>query len=113
MGSEFRLTAPLQRIVLALLRHGEEPQYGLSLGKEVGLRSGTVYPLLARLEGMGWVTSAWEKADPSAIGRRLRRYYCLTHLGLEQASRMREELVVAVGLEAPTKRRAKNREVVT
>lgn len=50
-----------------------------------GLPSGTVHPILARLETVGWLTSRWEDIDPRAEGRPARRYYQLTPDGLELA----------------------------
>lgn len=67
----------------------EEPQairYGLELGALTGLASGTIHPVLARLEGAGWVESEWEEIDPSSLGRPRRRLYRLTVAGAEQAS---------------------------
>jgi PadR family transcriptional regulator PadR len=67
----------------------EDPQaarYGLELGAFTGLASGTIHPVLARLEGAGWVESEWEGVDPSSVGRPRRRFYRLTAAGVEQAS---------------------------
>ena len=67
----------------------EDPQavrYGLELGACTGLASGTIHPVLARLEGAGWVESEWEEIDPSSVGRPRRRFYRLTVAGVEQAS---------------------------
>ena len=47
--------------------------------------SGTVHPIPARLEALGWVESRWEDIDPKAEGRPARRYYRITALGAEQA----------------------------
>jgi len=64
-------------------------RYGLDLAKGAGLKSGTIYPILARLERDGLLTSAWERIDPSVEGRRPRRYYVLTGVGERVA---REEI---------------------
>jgi PadR family transcriptional regulator, regulatory protein PadR len=67
----------------------EDPQavrYGLELGASTGLASGTIHPVLARLEGAGWVESEWEEIDPVSVGRPRRRFYRLTAAGVEQAS---------------------------
>jgi len=61
--------------------------YGLELSRKAGLASGTIYPLLRRLEVSGWVTSAWEDVDPSAEGRPRKRLYTLTGEG-ERAARL-------------------------
>lgn len=77
-------------IVAAVLRHFlEDPskdKYGLELMKATGLPSGTLYPVLARLEGTGWLISGREVAAPTTKGRPPRRYYRLTALGATQAA---------------------------
>ena len=50
-----------------------------------GLPSGTIHPILGRLERLGWVESRWEDIDPSQAGRPARRYYRLTTDGIERA----------------------------
>lgn len=57
--------------------------WGLQVIRDTGLAAGSVYPILARLETAGWVTSEWEDR-PDHSGPR-RRYYCLTPLGHTQA----------------------------
>jgi PadR family transcriptional regulator PadR len=57
--------------------------YGLEVGKAAGLPSGSIYPLLMRLEQAGWLTSDWEDVDPKAAGRPRRRLYQLTGQGAE------------------------------
>jgi len=65
--------------------------YGLELGAAAGLKSGTIYPLLARLEKAGWLESEWEDVDPSVVGRPRRRLYRLTGHGLKMATDAAEE----------------------
>jgi hypothetical protein len=57
----------------------------VEIGAAAGLPSGTVHPILARLETVGWLTSRWEEIDPRAEGRPARRYYHLTPDGAELA----------------------------
>jgi PadR family transcriptional regulator, regulatory protein PadR len=78
-----RMTAPLQRVLRAFLEDPAAPRYGYDLMKAAGLPSGTLYPLLARLEDRKLVTSAWE--TPQAGGERPRRYYQLTGEGIRVA----------------------------
>lgn len=54
-------------VLAALLRRGQSWHYGYDLLKETGLKSGTLYPILARLKGGGWLQEKWEK--PAAPGR--------------------------------------------
>jgi PadR family transcriptional regulator PadR len=57
--------------------------HGFELMKTTGLPSGTLYPILARLEVAGWLDSDWE-AEPASGGPR-RRFYTLTGEGLREA----------------------------
>ena len=57
----------------------------MEVGEEAGLPSGTVHPILARLEGLRWVQSRWEDIDPKVAGRPARRYCRLTATGAQAA----------------------------
>ena len=59
--------------------------YGLQICRAAELPSGTIHPILARLEGIDWLESRWEEADPRHEGRPRRRYYRLTPDGAERA----------------------------
>lgn len=81
-----RMTLQTQLVLRALLAEPSKERYGLELSDLVGVPSGTIYPILARLEQAGWVDSAWE--DPAAheaAGRPRRRFYWLTPDGADQA----------------------------
>jgi PadR family transcriptional regulator, regulatory protein PadR len=79
MGHGFRVTdATLD--VLEVLLDGNGELYGLKIAKAAGRPTGSVFPILARLEQMGWVTSEWESGDPAARGPR-RRFYRLSGVG--------------------------------
>lgn len=67
-----RVTAPTIDVLSALLEH-EGPVWGLLVIKDTERPAGTVYPILERLEGLGWVTSTWE-ADSERSGPRRRLY---------------------------------------
>jgi len=59
----------------------DDPQvrrYGLEIMRATGLASGTLYPILTRLQETGWVRADWEDIDSSVEGRPARRYYSLT-----------------------------------
>jgi PadR family transcriptional regulator PadR len=84
MGSP-RMTTPVLKVMAALLADTDGEHYGLALMQETGLPSGTLYPVLTRLDRAGWVTSRWEELDPAAEGRPNRRYYRLTADGVAVA----------------------------
>lgn len=91
------MTAQLQRVLLLFLQDPSRRYYGLEIARKADLQRGTLYPMLARLEDRGWVTSEWELIDPVVEGRRPRRYYTLTDEGLRQALQARDALVAALG----------------
>ena len=80
-----RMTTPTRMVLRALLDAVEDGCYGAQIGRDAGLPSGTVHPILARLERLGWVTSEWEDVDPAAARRPARRYYRLTASGAVSA----------------------------
>jgi PadR family transcriptional regulator PadR len=82
-----RMTTPVLKVIATLLEDTSEERYGLELMEDTCLPSGTLYPILVRLERAGWVTSRWEQADPVAEGRPNRRYYRLTAEGAVHARR--------------------------
>jgi PadR family transcriptional regulator PadR len=77
------MTLQLERVLRAFLVDPAVPRYGYDLMKAAGLQSGTLYPLLARLEHQKLVTSAWE--TPQQEGQRPRKYYQLTSEGVRVA----------------------------
>lgn len=89
-------------LVLAILEEGES--YGYAILKRIDELSGgamewtdgMLYPLLHRLDRLGYVEARW---DPSQGGRR-RRYYHITSAGRSALSEQRRQWgVVSVALE--------------
>lgn len=81
-----RMTMTTQLVLRALLADPGREMYGLQICTEAGLPSGTIHPILARLEHeYGWLTSRWEDIKPQDEGRPRRRYYRLTEDGAERA----------------------------
>lgn len=81
----FRMTLETLKVLGAMLDKSDEQHYGLELSKQTGLASGSLYPILMRLEKNKWVTSAWEDVDAKEAGRKPRRYYKLTGYGIRRA----------------------------
>ena len=80
-----KLTAPLERVLRVMTTDPAAPHYGYDLMKAAKLPSGTLYPMLARLQQEGLVDSEWEAQRPDAGGRPPRKYYRLTGEGLRVA----------------------------
>jgi len=88
-----RMTLQVQLVLAEMLSEPAEQRYGLDLCDTTGLPSGTIYPILARLERIGWVESDWEDPDAHiAEGRPRRRYYRLTREGAECAAEAVREI---------------------
>lgn len=81
------MTVATVSVLRALMVEPARERYGLELVRAAGLATGTIHPILARLEGCGWVQSRWEELDPRAAGRPRRRYYRLTPDGAVGATR--------------------------
>jgi PadR family transcriptional regulator len=67
--------------------------YGLRLAKDAKIASGTIYPMLARLERAGWLESKWEQPGSDNEGRPRRRLYRLTGAGERAAIEQLDEIV--------------------
>lgn len=79
-----RSLSPSARMVLAaLLENAGAWSYGYDLAKITGVKSGTLYPLLIRLEERGLLETEWQ--PPAGPGRPPRHTYRLTQAGVEAA----------------------------
>ena len=78
-------------LILQALAAGR--RHGFQIMEVSGLPSGTVYPVLRRLEREGAVESEWESAEHAkAAARRARRIYRRTEPGILLAERARQRL---------------------
>lgn len=89
---------PLTRItaatldVLDCLLEADEPTWGLMIIKQSGRPAGTIYPVLERLERLGWVESNWDDTANRPGPRR--RFYRLTAEGAATARQLVTEHAV-------------------
>ena len=74
-------------VLAAFLNAAPAPRYGLELMREADVKSGSLYPILDRLEDEGWIVGEWEQTTPQAAGRPRRRYYRLTAEGVVNGTR--------------------------
>jgi PadR family transcriptional regulator PadR len=82
---EPRITGPTLKVLGALLSSGRVELSGADITRATNLASGTLYPILFRLERAGWLESRWEEEDPRALGRPRRRLYQVSALGTRKA----------------------------
>ena len=94
---DVRLTHQTLKVLRIFLERPNDALAGSDIWQETGIFSGTLYPILARLEKTGWLTSSWEAAQPSEVGRPRKRLYRLTGVGQQRAQRAFEELLPAQG----------------
>ena len=81
-----RNTTATREVLRVFVTWLDNPVYGLDIVRETGLASGSVYPILHRLETEGWLASRWENIDPTVEGRPARRLYSLTAQGATGAA---------------------------
>jgi PadR family transcriptional regulator PadR len=82
---DIRLSERGLRVLRLFLESPRQSRSGAEIGRATKTGSGTLYPLLARLEGAGWLSSEWEDIDPRLAGRPRRRLYRLTGEGQRNA----------------------------
>ena len=88
-----RMSSATLRVLEALLSNRAGQHYGYGLLKQTGIKSGSLYPILDRLETEGWIEGAWEAEGVG--GRPPRRYYKLTALGAREAKAAQKKHGVA------------------
>ncbi len=82
---EVRLSGPTLKLLKLMLDEPIKKRSGAEISREAKIGSGTLYPLLLRLERAGWLFSEWEQIDPKEAGRPRRRFYWLTPAGYPKA----------------------------
>lgn len=77
------LSDSARTILAALLDARGGWSHGYDLARAAGVKGGTLYPLLIRLEGQGYLEAEWQQ--PPEGGRPPRHAYRLTASGVELA----------------------------
>ena len=76
-------------MLVALAERGSGWSHGYDLCIRLGLKAGTIYPILMRLADRGQVETAWEQDPPR--GRPPRHLYRLSPAGAELVAEIRAE----------------------
>jgi PadR family transcriptional regulator, regulatory protein PadR len=92
-----RLSHQTLRVLSLFIDNPKESLSGSDIWKHTGILSGTLYPILARLENAKWLESQWEKLDPREAGRPRKRLYHITALGYNKGAEALSELSVTTG----------------
>lgn len=78
------LSPAARRVLAALVRAGSSGRHGYDLCREAQIKSGTLYPLLIRLEAQGYLAADWQASE--VPGRPPRHVYTLTAAGRHLAA---------------------------
>lgn len=98
MGTENpRLTTQVIKVLGVLMSCVRDDISGADIGRVTDLPSGTLYPILLRLERARWLESRWEEGDPHDLGRPRRRLYRITPMGTRNAQLAFKEVTSAIG----------------
>src|SRR5262245_32080518 len=89
MSRSRRPSAQTISVLLALAKQPTTWRYGYDLCQQLGLKAGSMYPILIRLADRGLLETAWETDPP--MGRPPRHLYRLTGLGRALASEWAEQ----------------------
>ncbi len=95
MARSPQITSQTLRVLETIVSAGELS--GADIMRATGLFSGTLYPMLLRLERAGWLTSRWEEEIPQTLGRPRRRFYEVTGEGAKQARAAARSLQPTIG----------------
>jgi PadR family transcriptional regulator PadR len=89
-------SAQARRVLAIMAEASGQWCHGYDLCQQAGIKSGTLYPLLIRLEAQGYLEAQWQA--PAAPGRPPRHAYRLTAPGLQLARANAEPARAASGL---------------
>ena len=96
-GNDPRLSHQTLRVLRVFLNRPRDGLAGSDIWKETKILSGTLYPILMRLEKAGWLESQWEELEPSQAGRPRKRLYRLTAAGYNSSREALSDLGVPLG----------------
>jgi PadR family transcriptional regulator, regulatory protein PadR len=106
MPEPLRLSQPGLRVLRAFLQAFSDDVRaelaGADVMKAARIASGTLYPILLRLERAGVLTSRWESESPQILGRPRRRFYQLTASGAKVAQDALSDLSLPLATLAPS-----------
>lgn len=95
MARSRALSGQARSLLAVLAEAGGAWRHGYELARLTGLGSGTLYPLLLRLEGQGYLDAQWQ--PPAIRGRPARHAYRLTAAGLALARSQADERPAPAG----------------
>ena len=97
----FRVTVQFLKVISIFINNPLRIYSGADICRKAKLKSGTVYPMLIKLEIGGWLSSELEKIDPRKEGRPKRRLYKITYKGSVEGQKILAEHFPSVPLSFP------------
>lgn len=94
---ETRISASGMKVLRLFLTSVRKTRSGAEITRESGVGAGTLYPMLARFERDGLLTSAWEDIDPREEGRPRRRLYRISGEGIRVAQTALAKVQISFG----------------
>jgi DNA-binding PadR family transcriptional regulator len=91
MARKRRASPQTAAVLLALAEQDSGWSHGYELCRRLGLKAGTMYPILMRLADRGQVETAWEEEPPR--GRPPRHLYRLSPAGAEVVAELRADAI--------------------
>ena len=88
-----RSRPPSRQTISVLQALAAEPtrwRYGYDLGTQLGLKSGSLYPILVRLADRALLEAKWEQGP---AGKPPRHMYRLTPAGLSEAAKLAGDMI--------------------
>ncbi len=90
--NDLELTPRMADLIKIFLENPDQERYGFELMKITGMPSGSLYPLLAKLEAARWLATGRENIDARAEGRPARRFYRIEPAAIVPARQQLAEL---------------------
>lgn len=88
MARSRRPSAQTAAVLVALAERPAAWRHGYELCRQLGIKAGSMYPILIRLADRGLLETSWETAQPA--GRPPRHLYRLTGAGATLAAELAE-----------------------
>ena len=92
----FRITVQFLKVISIFISNPWREYSGADICRKAKLKSGTVYPMLIKMEVNGWLSSELEKIDPKKEGRPKKRLYKITHKGFTEGQKILAEYFPSV-----------------
>src|SRR5699024_2111474 len=92
MALDVRVTVNVAKVLRVFLADPAQHRFGYDLMKQTNLPSGSLYPVLARLERSGWIIGEFEQINERDEERPARRLYRFTPEGRERGQLALAEL---------------------